>query len=163
MNPTAASTLNLRFERLWRGLGLFGLLAGLALSLLPIPPPPIELAYADKWQHLVGLALMMLYAGMLFPRQRLRAGLGLLLYGLGIELLQSLLPWRSAEWLDLLADASAVVATGCPVGQDSHAAPKLSRAVGRDLRGPPPRLINTPAIPLGQPSPRHWLPPLCPG
>lgn len=108
MNPTAASTLNLRFERLWRGLGLFGLLAGLALSLLPIPPPPIELAYADKWQHLVGLALMMLYAGMLFPRQRLRAGLGLLLYGLGIELLQSLLPWRSAEWLDLLADASGI-------------------------------------------------------
>lgn len=100
------SPLGLR--RLWMALGLLWLLAGVVLSLIPMPPLPLNVDYADKWQHLLGLGLMMLYAGMLFPRERRWAALGLLIYGIKIEMLQLLVPWRSAEWMDIVADALGI-------------------------------------------------------
>ena len=99
----------LRFFRLWQWLGVAGLILILILTLVPMPPMPLDVDYLDKWQHAVTFSLLMLYAGMLFPAHCRWAALGLLLYGAKIELLQMLLPWRSAEWLDLFADLAGIL------------------------------------------------------
>lgn len=96
---------------LW-GLGALLLLTITALSLLPVSSPDLGLAHADKWHHLLAYIVLSLYFAQLLPPTRgARAALGtvLLTYGIGIEGLQSLLPHRSAEWADVLADLLGIV------------------------------------------------------
>jgi VanZ family protein len=66
----------------------------------------------DKLGHLLAFAALAVPAGLLLDRRpgRLWKVLALgLAYGGTIELVQRFLPWRSAEWLDLLADATGVL------------------------------------------------------
>ncbi len=82
--------------------------------LVPQPPAAADTGW-DKLNHVLA------FAGPCFAGLAARAGrgwrsalsiaLGLLLWGGLLEALQGLLPPRSAEWLDLLADAIGV-ATG---------------------------------------------------
>lgn len=89
-------------------MGFAWLAVGIVLALAKLPPIPLDISYTDKIEHAVAFALMMLYAGMLFPRDRRWAALGLLIYGIKVEMLQLLVPWRSAEWLDIAADAAGI-------------------------------------------------------
>ena len=90
------------------------------LSLLREPHlrfPEIEIAYADKWVHMV----MYLILGALTVcdlsrdnvRPKLAAAIAIVLpslYGGGIELLQEyFFPPRTGEWLDWAADIAGVV------------------------------------------------------
>lgn len=98
-------------------IGLWVLGAGIiamvtALSLLPIRGPDLGIEHADKWQHaLAYICLTVYFAQLLPPSARARGLLALLLlaYGIGIELLQSVLPPRSAELADVLANALGIV------------------------------------------------------
>ncbi len=96
--------------RLWLALWGLALLATLVVCLLPLPAVAMPLPQADKLEHLLAYALLSAYAVMLFEGcvARRVALAGLVLFGLGIEGLQSLLPWRSAEWPDVLANALGV-------------------------------------------------------
>lgn len=88
---------------LWWTLGAL-LLAGIAaLSLLPIRGPDIDLPNSDKFNHALAYMVLMWYFGQL-ARCRLAVAGGLLAYGMSIELLQSMLPPRSAELADLVAN-----------------------------------------------------------
>lgn len=104
----------LRLNRLWWLLFLIAQLALLIASLLPLPIEPPGLPHWDKWGHLlayVGLAAL----GMLVCRTRRGRWLALgwlLLLGALIEGLQGLLPWRSMEAADLLANAAGVALGG---------------------------------------------------
>ena len=89
-------------------MGFAWLAVGIVLALAKLPPIPLDISYTDKIEHAVAFSLMMLYAGMLFPRDRGWAALGLLIYGIKIEMLQLLVPWRSAEWMDIGADACGI-------------------------------------------------------
>ncbi len=74
------------------------------LALTPTPPRVADLGW-DKLNHLSAFCTLMLLAGLGWPRRQRRAAVGLLGYGGLIEVLQTQVPGRSAEWVDLLADA----------------------------------------------------------
>ncbi|WP_257385850.1 VanZ family protein [Tahibacter caeni] len=100
----------LRFLGFWRGIGRGLLLASLIVALLPAPAGMGRIAFGDKIAHLAAFAFLMLWYAQIYalPSERLRCALGLIGFGLGIELLQSLVPYRSADVWDLVADAAGV-------------------------------------------------------
>lgn len=64
----------------------------------------------DKWLHGVTfLVLAVWFSGMVKASAYWRVGLGLLLFGVLIELCQRAVNYRSAEWLDLGADAAGII------------------------------------------------------
>lgn len=86
-------------------------MAAVALvSLLPVPPETLDAAGGDKLWHLLGYATLAAWFGQLHhgapARRRLFAGL--VLMGVGLEVIQGLVPWRSAEGWDAMTDAAGV-------------------------------------------------------
>ncbi len=89
---------------IWRaGFGLCAL-AVLALALLP-PSIDVPSTGWDKINHVLAFSVLTLLGARAYPRHIKTVLTGLLAYGGLIECLQSLTPYRSAEWADLLADA----------------------------------------------------------
>ena len=88
--------------RLWSGLWLSLLVLTLLVCLMPLPSVPMPVSHFDKIEHALGYAALSAYAAMLFATGPgvARALLGLVLYGVMIELLQALVPWRSLDPLD---------------------------------------------------------------
>lgn len=79
------------------------------LGLLPMPAVPLPQTWVpqDKLMHAVvfgGLTIVLFVAA---PKQLRPLGAALLSTALGgaLELAQALVPYRAAEWLDVLADA----------------------------------------------------------
>ena len=100
----------LRHLPLWLWLGRVAIVAVILLSLLPLPKLVSAPPGGDKIEHAVTYLVLMLWYGQLCADRRsltLRA-LGLLALGAAIELGQALTSYRSAEWLDLAADALGV-------------------------------------------------------
>ena len=100
----------LPWRRLWWIAWLSGLFGLLVVSLLPVPGPPPAIPYWDKLLHTLAYTLLMGWAVPLSTTQRHRtyAALALLGWGLLIEGLQGLLPWRSIEFADVVANALGV-------------------------------------------------------
>jgi VanZ family protein len=100
----------------WRRLWAAALGAGVALATwlmlrqgsgLPAAWPGL-----DKLGHLLTFAALSVPTALLLVRRPGRAWRVLVLglaYGGAIEIVQSFLPWRSAEWLDLAADGAGVL------------------------------------------------------
>lgn len=90
-------------------LGLVLALVGITwLALTPsLPPLPGQ---SDKLGHLLAFLTLAFLADFAFPQRGFDAGkfLPLLGYGLGLELLQSILPHRFGSVADLLADAGGL-------------------------------------------------------
>ena len=66
---------------------------------------------ADKLQHIVAFICLGACAALSLPAGRshlLAAGLGMLAFGVFIELVQMHIPQRSADWQDVVADALGV-------------------------------------------------------
>jgi VanZ family protein len=102
--------LPLRYARAWLVAGVTLLLVGLVLALSPVPPPIVPLSVNDKLIHASGFVIFMLWFGGIFKaRLAPLVVLGLSAYGLLIEMLQSLVPARQAEVLDLVADVAGVL------------------------------------------------------
>jgi VanZ family protein len=96
-------------RRAWR-MVLAALLA--AASWLAFMPQPPGVPGGDKLHHLLGFAVLTFVGALGYPprwRTLLTVALALLLYGAFVEAVQSQLPWRSAEWADLLADGLGVL------------------------------------------------------
>ncbi len=65
----------------------------------------------DKWTHaIVFVFLAVWFAGQYRHRSYWRIALGLLMFGVLIELCQRMVGYRSAEWLDVAADAAGIIA-----------------------------------------------------
>jgi VanZ family protein len=101
----------LRHLWLWRSAGRALILAALAVALLPAPQGVGSIAFGDKIAHAGAFAFLMLWYAQIYSGRpdRLRCALGLAGLGLGIELLQSIVPYRSADGWDLVADCAGVV------------------------------------------------------
>lgn len=103
-----------RHRRPLRLLWSFALVAYLGLialaSLLPPPELPMDPGRYDKLWHAAGYALAALLCVPLWRGwlALLLAGLGLVGYGLLMELLQAQTAARSGDWLDALANTSGV-------------------------------------------------------
>ncbi len=101
-----------RWQRAWQLL-LLVLAAVSAWFALTPGPPPLAASMGDKVNHIAAFAAMGFAAALARPaswRHAWLAALGLLGYGVFIELVQSVLPTRTADIGDLLADALGAVA-----------------------------------------------------
>jgi len=64
----------------------------------------------DKWFHgITFLVLSLWFAGLYRKGSYWKIGIGLLLFGLVIEACQRMVSYRSAEWLDVGADAAGII------------------------------------------------------
>jgi len=100
-----------RFHRHWRALlALLCVIAGW-FAFTPGQPPGPDFDGVDKIHHLMAFGSMATAGVLGWPAGReaaLRVAAGLLGYGAFIELVQSQLPTRSADWMDLLTDAVGI-------------------------------------------------------
>ncbi len=104
--------LRLRHEKRWRLAGIVLLLAVLAMTIMPalwLWPPPSKIPLSDKWLHLLTfLFLSLWFAGQYARSSYWRLVVGLIAFGVLIELGQGMIPYRSAEWMDLVADIGGI-------------------------------------------------------
>jgi len=101
---------------LWRLAFALCLLTVFILALLPDPDPRLSTGW-DKGNHLLAFAALAFLGGAARLVRRPTVALGLLGYGMLIELLQGLSGYRFAECADLLADG-----LGIGLGLAIHAA-----------------------------------------
>jgi VanZ family protein len=102
--------LSLRYARRWQIAGTVLLAIVLAGALLPADwlwskesDSPVFIS--DKWLHGVTFAVLALwFSGQYARRSYWRLIMGLAAFGLLIEMTQRMVSYRTAEWMDLLAD-----------------------------------------------------------
>lgn len=88
----------------WIAVAAVGVLAAIPGESLPLRLFNIW----DKAQHASAFAVMSTLGILGYRTQWLRVVFGLLIFGILIELMQSFIPWRSCEVLDVVADAVGV-------------------------------------------------------
>ncbi|HEY9106346.1 MAG TPA: VanZ family protein [Roseateles sp.] len=94
----------------WRALLALLLVVITWLALSPAPPKTVDLGW-DKANHVLAfasLAFSAVWALWQRPRQWIWLVLALLAYGVFIEIAQSFLPPRSADWHDVVADGVGI-------------------------------------------------------
>lgn len=98
----------LQRRKIWQTI-LFSLLIFILFLATSPDPYPVPASDSDKVNHVLAFACLGVLACWSYPASRstLLAGL-LLAYGLGIELVQALLPHRDFSLLDLVADALGI-------------------------------------------------------
>jgi VanZ family protein len=89
--------------RLWRVTGWLGVMLALGLSLMP---PVLNEGgnHTDKIVHLLGYAMLTFWWAQLVTHQRWKLVVAVVLFGIGVELLQGLTPDRLPDPLDALAN-----------------------------------------------------------
>ena len=110
--------LPLRYAQRWRTASVVLLLLVLIAALMPALsffPYRRQLVIwfidLDKWSHGVTFVFLAVwFAGQYRPRSYWRIGVGLILFGVLIEVCQRMVTYRSAEWLDIAADAAGITA-----------------------------------------------------
>jgi VanZ family protein len=98
-------------RRFWLALGWLWIAAVFYLSLTPHPPEPVSFAGADKLEHGLTYAMLMLWfcQGFVEFRVRIRLFLSLVAMGVGIEYLQGMSGYRYFEYADMLANTTGVM------------------------------------------------------
>ena len=95
---------------LWRGL-FAGALAGiLVLALMPVGNGPDWFAQADKVRHAAAFITLWAIGRRAGLKPTWALALGLLGFGIGIELAQALTTYRDSSIGDVLADAAGIAA-----------------------------------------------------
>ena len=108
--------LPLRYASRWRTAGLLLLALVLLASLSPVFwlfPDRGDFVtwfvHVDKWMHGAAFAVLAVwFAGQYRPRSYWRIATGLLAFGVLIEACQRMVTYRSAEWLDIAANAAGI-------------------------------------------------------
>jgi VanZ family protein len=100
------------YPRLWHTLGWLLVVLVVFFSLTPKAPLVLDAPGSDKVHHFLAYLVMMLWFSQLHrePRRQFWIGVGLVALGAGLELVQGLLVYRSADVLDGLANGCGVFA-----------------------------------------------------
>jgi VanZ family protein len=100
-----------RWRPAWRLLLLALLLFVGVMALSPVPPVDVGFSW-DKLNHSAAFAALTVTGLRAFPQRSAAWPLfiGLFLFGGAIELLQLMVPGRSAEWFDLAGDTLGIAA-----------------------------------------------------
>ena len=109
--PGASALKPLRRPRLWLGLWWCAIALVVLGSLLPAMLLPVLPAGGDKLQHLLGYGLLAAIAVQLFATRAalLRAGVGLVLLGIALEIAQgTLTSTRAMDVMDAVANTLGV-------------------------------------------------------
>ena len=109
--------LPLRYAPWWRTASAFLLILVLAAAVMPAvwfwPDRGRILTWfgeIDKWAHTIVFAFLAVwFAGQYRSRSWWRIALGLLMFGVLIEVCQRMVGYRSAEWLDVAADGGGII------------------------------------------------------
>ena len=102
--------LLLRHEKRWRVAGIGILFVFLAAAVMPALWfwPDIsqsKFPLMDKWLHILSfLFLSLWFSGQYNRSSYWRLAVGLTIFGILIELCQRMISYRTAEWMDLVAD-----------------------------------------------------------
>ncbi len=98
-------------RKVWLSFGWLWVAAVFYLSLMPHPPEPVPFDGADKLEHALAYALLMLWFCQVYVerRTRIRLTLSLLAMGVGIEILQGMSGYRHFEYADMLANSTGVL------------------------------------------------------
>lgn len=112
----------LRWWRLWLALGCLLLAAVLAGSLAPHPERLLPVRIWDKAQHAGAYLVLAVWFGCIYRRRyHALVGLGLVAFGVLIEILQGESGYRDFSFADMLADAIGVaigvMIVATPLGQ----------------------------------------------
>jgi len=101
----------LKFLRLWLILGF--LLAGIIIffSLFPSQPNTTVFSHSDKILHIFAYSLLMYYFGCIYlpGPSYVKLGMGLILLGFLLELIQGLIGYRTMEYWDMFANFTGVL------------------------------------------------------
>ncbi len=106
--------LSLRYARRWQFAGVFLLATVLAAALVPTEwlwPEDLNLPgfISDKWLHGITFTVLALwFSGQYARHSYWRLVTGLVAFGLLIEVTQRMVSYRTADWVDLLADLIGV-------------------------------------------------------
>jgi hypothetical protein len=98
--------------KLWWALGALLILTVCVLSLIRIPPMPLELpSVGDKWQHVLAYFAMMGWFSQLIVRKStlIKAALCFFAMGISLEFLQGLTGHRSLDYFDVLANSTGIL------------------------------------------------------
>lgn len=92
-------------------LGWFWVATVFHVSLMPSPPQPVSFEFADKLEHGLAYAFLMLWFCQIYqpPGWRLLVAVLLLAMGVGIEFLQGITGYRFFEYADMLANSTGVL------------------------------------------------------
>ncbi len=109
--------LPLRHARRWKIASLILLLLVLLAAMLPLVwlfPNKVKalswFTHADKWLHGVTFVVLAVwFAGQYRSRSYWRIGVGLMLFGLLIELCQLMVSYRMADWIDIGANTVGII------------------------------------------------------
>ena len=107
--------LPLRYTRHWQIAGAFVLLTVFVAAVIPAFWDWPEISYRtlfafDKWLHAVTfLVLAVWFSGQYARRAYWRVALGLLAFGIAIELCQRMISYRTADLNDLMANVVGIV------------------------------------------------------
>ncbi len=93
----------------WLALGWVWVVAVFYVSLTPHPPEPVSFSGADKFEHALAYALLMLWFCQCYSEIRIRIFLAFVTMGVGIEILQGMTGYRFFEYADMLANASGAL------------------------------------------------------
>ncbi|MCP4388019.1 MAG: hypothetical protein GY802_06975 [Gammaproteobacteria bacterium] len=97
----------LKLIRCWYLLGALMLLGVATLSLMPMP----DVGVGDKLSHVVTYIFLGGWFGLLAANRQVLGAtvVGLMAYGILLELLQGMTTYRYAEWGDVVANASGIL------------------------------------------------------
>lgn len=109
--------LPLRHAGRWRAASIFLLLGVLGGALMPAVWFWEDrngfltwFVHVDKWLHGATFVILAVwFGGQYRTASYWRIGIGLLLFGVLIEVCQRMVTYRSAEWFDLFADAAGIL------------------------------------------------------
>lgn len=109
--PDVWTSGRLRWHVWWVALGALIMLWTLWMALTPDPDISLTFPYGDKLLHATTFTCLMGWWGNVYRgrRERGRAALGCLAFGVFIEFMQWLDPPRDADGFDVLADAAGIV------------------------------------------------------
>ena len=101
---------HLQYKRTWLALGVFMLAVVLAVSVNTMPPLFQAIMVQDKIAHAVAYATLMAWFSQIFRHDvtRLLFVIGLTLFGLGMELIQGMVPSRQFSYEDMVANTMGI-------------------------------------------------------
>lgn len=104
----------LRYTRRWQVAGFLLLLFVLIAALVPKLPfhdLTLQFRISDKVMHIVAFTFLAAwFSGQYERKSYWRIALGLIAFGVLIELVQNTISYRTSEWMDLVGDVIGITA-----------------------------------------------------